>query len=79
MVKLCHLVLAHNCIAVGTARLCSQDSCKWEGRSFLFSCKHADALDVPHTQKAAAPTQGQESFNGVPSRSRFPGTSRLEA
>jgi len=31
MVKLCHLVLVHNCIAVETVRLCSQNCCKWEG------------------------------------------------
>lgn len=27
-VKLCYLVLAHNCIVFGIARLCSQNSCK---------------------------------------------------
>lgn len=27
------------------------------GKSFPHSYKHADALDVPHTQKAATPTQ----------------------
>lgn len=79
MVKLFHLVLVHNCLAVGTARLCSQNNCKWEGRSFPLSCKHADALDFPYTWKAAAPTQGKESFNGFSSRSRYPVTSRLEA
>lgn len=34
MVKLYYSVIAHNCIVFGTARLCSQNSCKAMGDVF---------------------------------------------
>lgn len=34
MIKFCYLALVHNCIVFGTARLCSQNSCKGMGEVF---------------------------------------------